>query len=584
MKKKQKNEILFLIFFALFIIGFSQINFDSADFQKENYKMDMIPNTSDDDLINSSRVFIDKSIVYRGIDTLNITYNNTDDDGISDYFEEDDFDFIVNIAFSNSSEQNFTLTRIGATFLWTTLFTPSIFNVTGDTNITILAIDGSQQIQNIPTNPDWTVKIANNLPKIGIFMNSTEIYRNKTIKIDYLPSDIENNVMDLKWKVELFDPTNDIVSNMTLVAEGEKNFSSEILILNSFNIGEWRVEATCWDLETEENNSTVSETFLVKNNEPVIENILFQIEDDDPVEAETVDILNIYRGLDKNLTINVNASNIEGNEMNLTISAEDPITGENLLPSKYVNIPIAINQTSNFTTNVSFPLTSGLGLTELKIIVLEDEIIQDEYIQQIYIHNNVPILNNFTINDGFGNQTTIDEGDWLSFKFGAEDDEDSIEYVMISILYYDDFDVIQNLNYSTSYYGKDTEILIRGADLNLKTDIYTVYAYIFDSDGDSATCAPQTFAIEAIPKVDATSWLLFAIGIIIGLTFTFVVVYSYYRKKFEDLASVDHSTKTDAKVSKKKKLEDSVDFEESDKKTSSKPEKKSKKKKLIRKL
>ena len=270
--------------------------------------------------------------------------------------------------------------------------------------------------------------------------------------------------------------------------------------------------------------------------------------------------------------------------MNLTISAEDPITRENLLSNEYVNIPIAVNHTSNFTTNVSFPLTSGLGLTELKIIVLEDEIIQDEYIQEIYIHNNAPILNNFTINDGFGNQTTIDEGDWLSFKFGAEDDEDSIEYVLISILYYDDFGEIQNLNYSTSYYGKNTEILIRGADLNLKTDTYTVYAYVFDSDGDSATCAPQTFAIEAIPKVDATSWLLFAIGIIIGLTFTFVGVYSYYRRKFEDSASVDHITKTDKKVSKKKKHEDSVDIEESEEKTSSKPEKKSKKKKLIRKL
>lgn len=580
MKKKQKNEILFFIIFASFIIGFSQINFDSAEIQKENYKMDMIPNVSND-IINSSRVFIDREIVHRGIETLNITYNNTANNG-DDFLEEDTYYFMANITFSNSSEQYINLTRIEPTHIWTTLFTPTIFNVTGDTNIAILAmliLDDS--ILNTDATSDQTFEIANNLPKVGIVMNTTEVYRNKTIKIDYLPSDIENNVMDLKWKVELFDPTDYIEANITLVAEGEKNFSSEISILNSYNVGEWRINATCWDLEDADNSSSIIETFLVKNNEPIIENILFQIEEEDPVEAESVDILNIYRGLDKNLTINVNASNIEGNEMNLTISAADPTTGENLLPNMYVNIPIAVNQTSNFTTNVSFPLTSGLGLTELKIVVLEDEIIQDEYIQEIYIHNNAPILNNFTINDEFGNETSIEEGDWLTFKFGAEDDEDSIDYVVISIFYYDDFGDIQNLNYSTSYNGKDTKISIRAVDLNLKTAIYTVYAYVYDRDGASATCAPQTFAIEASQKVDPTSWLLFVIGIIIGLTFTFVGVYSYYRKKFENYASGDKTTK--AKTIKKKH-EESVDFEESDEKTTSKPEKESKKKKLIRKL
>ncbi len=578
MKKKQKNKTLFFILFALFIIGFSQINFDSVDIQKEHNKMDMIPKASDN--INGSHVFIDKTLVYRGIETLNITFNNTKTDGL-DWWDEGLYVFIANITFSDNSEQNITLTQIGITHYWTTLFTPSIFNVTGDnTTVTILVVDGSGVIQNLNPTSDWTFEIANNLPKVGIFMNTTEIYRNNTIKIDYLPSDIEDKGIDLIWEVELFDPTDTF--NATLVAYGEKNFSSEIIILNTYSVGEWRVEATCWDLEDADNSSITSKTFLVENNNPVIENIIFQIEDEDPIEAENVDILDIYRGLDKNLTILVNASDIEYNDMNLTISATDPITGENLLTSIYVSIPYAINQTSNFTTNVSFPLTSGVGLTELKIIVLEDEIIQDEYIQEIFIHNNAPILNNFTINDEFGNQTTINEGDLLSFKFGAEDDEDSIDYVLISILYYDDFDNIQYLNYSTSYYGKDTEISIRGVDLKLDTGIYTVYAYVFDSNGASATCAPQTFAIETAQKVNATTWLFFVIGIIIGLTFTFAGVYSYYRKKFEDFnPSVGETTKI---KTDKKKREISDNFEESDEKSLTKSDKKSKKKKLIRKL
>ena len=579
MKKKQKNEILIFIIFALFMIGFSQINFDSAINQKKNNK-DMIPKASDP--IDSSHVFIDKDIVHRGINTLNITYNNTYTDG-SDWYSEDNNYFVANITYNNSLEQYINLTRIGITHYWTILFTPSIFNVTGDTYITILVKNRTTHwIQNTGATFDRTFKIANNLPKVGIFMNATEIYRNETIKLDYLPSDIENKTMDLQWEVKLFDPTDTL--NATLVTKGEKIFSSEISILNSYDIGEWRVEATCWDTEIEDNSSTINSTFLVKNNEPVIDNILFQFEDEDPIQAETVDTLNIFRGTDKYLTIHVNASDIESNEMKLTISATDPLTGENLLPSKYENIPLAVNQTNNFTSNVSFPLTSNVGLTELKIIVLEDDIIQDEYVQEIFIQNNAPILNNFTINGESGNQTMIKEGEWLSFKFGAEDDEDSIEYVVISILYLDDLGVEQQLNYSTSYHGSDTEILIRGADLKIKAGIYTVYAYVYDSDGDSATCSPQTFGIEPDSRVDATAWLLFVIGVIIGLTFTFAGVYSYYRKKFEDFSnSTPEKDKEKLKISKKKH-KDSDDFEESDKKSLTKSDKKSKKKKLIRKL
>jgi hypothetical protein len=577
MKKKQKNKILFFTLFALFIFGFSQINFDSANIQKENYKEDMLPNASADE-INSAHVFIDKIIVHRGIQNLNITFNNTESDG-SDWFNEGLYDFIANITFSDSSEMNISLTQIGATHYWTTLFTPSIFNVTGDTNVTILVVDSSEIIQNSPPSPDGNFNLANNLPQVGVFMNTTEVYRNETIKIDYLPSDIENNVMDLMWEVKLFDPTD--ILNATLVVKGEKNFSSEILIPNSYIVGEWRVEATCWDLEDDDNSSIVDNTFLVKNNEPVIDNILFQFENEDPFEAETVDTLDIYRGLDKYLTVYVNASDIESNEMKLTILATDPISGENLL-SNYVNISLDVNNTSHFSTNVSFPITSGLGLTELKIIVLEDEIIQKEYIQEIYINNNAPILNNFTINGLYGSQTTIDEGDWLSFMFDAEDDEDSLEYVLISIVYYDDDDVVQYLNYSTSYIGADTEIIIRGVDLKLTTGIYTVYAFVFDSDGASATCTTQTFGIQSASRFDATTWLLFIIGIIIGMTFTFVGAYTYYRKKLASSeASVDQPTKV--KTDKKKKAE-SVVSEESVEKKSSKSNKKSKKKKLIRKL
>lgn len=572
MKKKQKNKILFFTLFALFIIGFSQINFDSAVVQKDNYKDEMRPHASADD-INSTHVFIDKTIVYRGIETLNITYNNTD-------HYTSAYEFIANITFSDNSEMNISLTQIGATDYWTTLFTPSVFNVTGDTNVTILVVEvGDVIIINTDATSDGSFNLANNLPKVGVFMNTTEVYRNETIKIEYLPSDIENNVMDLMWEVKLFDPAD--ILNATLVVKGEKNFSSEILIPNSYDIGEWRVEATCWDLEDVDNSSTVNNTFLVKNNEPVIDNILFQFENEDPFGAETVDTIDIFRGLDKYLTVYVNASDIESNEMKLTILASDPISGENLL-TNYVNISLDVNNTSHFSTNVSFPITSGIGLTELKIIVLEDEVVQEEYIQEIFIHNNAPILNNFTINGEFGNQTTIDEGDWLSFMFGAEDDEDSIEYVLISILYYDDDDVVQYLNYSTSYIGEDTEIIIRGADLKLTTGIYTVYAYIFDSDGASATCTTQTFGIQSSSKIDATTWLLFVIGIIIGMTFTFVGAYTYYRKKLVSLdASVEQPTKV--KTDKKKKVE-SDDSEEPDEKKSSKSDKKSKKKKLIRKL
>jgi len=570
MKKKQKNKILFFTLFALFIIGFSQININSANIQKENYKNEMIPKTSAD-TINSSRVFIDKTIVHRGIETLNITYNNTN------YYSTPEFNFIANITFSDDSQLNLTLEDPDADDYWTVLFTPSINNITGDTKITILA-NSSSGIDNTPALYDREFALKNNLPKVGVFMNTTEVYRNETIKIDYLPSDIENNVMDLIWEVELFDPTD--TYNATLVAYGEKNFSSELIIPNSYDIGEWRVQAQCWDLEDVDNSSTVNSTFLVKNNEPVIDNILFQFEDEDPFEAETVDTLDIFRGLDKFLTVYVNASDIESNEMKLTILATDPISGENLL-SNYVNISLDVNNTSHFTTNVSFPITSGIGLTELKIIVLEDEIIQEEYIQEIFIHNNAPILNNFTINGEFGNQTTIDEGDWLSFMFGAEDDENSIEYVQISILYYDD-DVVQYLNYSTSYIGEDTEIVIRGADLKLTTGIYIVYAYVFDSDGASATCSTQSFGIQSASRFDATTWLLFIIGVVIGMTFTFVGAYTYYRKKLVSSdASVEQPTK--GKTDKKKKVE-SVDTEKSDEKAITKSDKKSKKKKLIRKL
>ena len=465
MKKIQKNEILVFTIFSLFIIGFSQINFEFADNQKENFTNEMIPKSSDS--IDSNLVFIDKTIVNRGIETLNITYNNTDFyiPGVNEEYE-----FIANITFFDNSQLNLSLTDkdgSGPGEIWDVLFTPSIYIATGNTKITILAVSNTAGVQDPDELFDREFTIKNNLPKVGVFMNSTEIYRNETIKIDYLLSDIESRTIDLQWEVNLYNPTDYSNPNMTLVNKGEYIFSSEIPILNSYNSGEWRIEATCWDTEIENNKTTANSTFIVKNNEPVIENILYQIDDGDLLQADTVNILNIYRGLDKNLTIYVNASDVESNEMKLTVSVLDPMTGRNILPISYANISVAVNQTTNFTTIVNIPITANVGLTELKITVLEVEIIQEEYSQDIFIENNAPILNNFTINDEFGIQTTIKEGDWLSFKFGVEDDEDSIDYVKISILYYDDFGVLRYLNYSTSYEGSNTEILIRGIDLKL---------------------------------------------------------------------------------------------------------------------
>jgi hypothetical protein len=567
----------------------TMVNFDVKD--EKDYKKNMFefnPPQQSYDPINDTNVFLYKNglvqsgipTVYRGLETINITY-----DDIEPGYYGSGFTLKANITLQGGLQFNLTMNAIpgSSNRFFTCNFTPSIVNNTGLATIAIMAISNPGEIIiNSPLLTDRTINILNNLPSVGVSLNATEFYRGENIMLNFTPSDVENNLLDLKWRVALYGPDSQIY----------QTFVDQTYILGyihpiptNYLTGQWKINATCWDKD----NGVHSLFYYIqiKNNKPIIDGISFFVNN-----VEKIGDISVLRVKDL-LTVNVSVTDLEDKyNLLMTFEAKDIVSGTNvLLPAtSYQGFGPIDAAEGLFSKNITFPRRVTCGRITLKIKVYESGYIDeyyDEYSQLITVANNPPVILNFSVNGLPTNQSLgFTTNDQLNFTFSLYDAEASIRYVKI-IFYHEEGQLY--INYTTTYVNNNTVIVIRAVDI--PTGDYIVYIVVTDDAGATVQSLPLIMTITIDESVDPVVWLLFGIGLILGVAITAGVM--YWRKRFAssvetstdfaDNKEIDKSEKTPKKgaSSDKKKIadDDEPTKVETEKKSSAPP-----KKKLIRKL
>ena len=573
-KINSKTVMGFALLLLMAINSFA-LNFSgSSDFNAqitENQALSKAPLASaDHDIgINGERLldFDNTTVLRRGVDQLNITFNNTDSGFTATKVE-------ANITLNGGVQFNVSLTDLSSG-IWTVNFTAGTANATGEASIMILVTDVAGIIQNSADNyRDGYFIITNNLPAVGVAMNATKIYSGQNLSLSFTPSDIENNVDNLIWHISVhkYDGT-----EVAVLVNNESIFSHELAIPlplddldEDYAPGQMYINGTCWDLD--DGTQSIKYYFDILNNEPIISNVEFEIDGEEVSDA----VVSVKRKTEV-LSIKVTASDLDGNtSLQMKIGATDPKTGLNFLfpPSEFTNIVINDQFTGLFIKNITFPSYTSLGVVFLNISVYEPASgLTDTWIKTVIVTNNLPEVLDFKINGKSGGHLSYFKEDSLNFTFSISDDDTSIKFVSVA-LYYEDGDIM--VNYTVPYTGNGTEIIIRAVDL--PTGDYYAYLVVIDDSGVLVTGDPIAFDITIDESQDPITWLLFAVGIVLGLTVGLgLMALRIKKKKTGESSTMDKVTESD-------KVEEDKATESSKPKSKKQSKKSKKKKKLIRKL
>ncbi|MHA1672982.1 MAG: hypothetical protein ACTSYI_05090 [Promethearchaeota archaeon] len=534
MKKHQKILIglLFVAFLGSTLPSFMIPDQSNADFEG-------IP-ISAADVITSANVTIDRSILKRTINTVNITFNN------SAKLSSPSFD--ANLTFSDDSSLVIPLANSSSfPYVWSALYTPSVTNITGEVDILIE-----------PSNPihennfaDGSFTIRNNLPTVSVQLDKSEYLRGDTISMDFYPSDVEQSVADLKWGISLYR-SGSAVPEETFV-NNESIFEYDYEISNITETGSYYINATCWDFDE---RNVITYPFEILNNEPTFANVQFEFEEG-IVGGLTIDVddwYEVYRG--KNFTLRVNATDIDTDlsDLRLTIESKDPITRQAIFFSEYNLMEPSTDENAwLFEVILTFPLSTNLGIVELTITLSEIDpeidpaVNPEDYIlksitevQGIVMMNNLPTISDFFINDQSGIQISVTTADTLNFTFAIEDDED--QYLWDKA--HDDDE--KPLGYLTITFEKSGEIIKYTIPYNYDSDIVFIlktsalgagdWAVSFsfqDKDGGVTVYsdAPSLFTVTGPDKIAPMNWLMFGVGIILGGVLVFGSTYGIIKSR-----------------------------------------------------
>lgn len=469
------------------------------------------------------------------------------------------------------------------------LYTPSITNVTGSTDLEILALDTTDNFNIV--NDDGTIDgvfyIKNNMPSITLNLNATEIYRTQFLDIDAVPSDIEDSASVLEWEITLDNENLD--SEIVLVEREDSLFNTEYQFEDNCSIGIWTLKATCWDKDNNTENEGVSEyfDFEVKNNEPDVYSFDILNQDEESIR----DDFTIKRGETFILCANVSDVDSSLDKMRLRLEAEFPGQDQSNMFSNYTDIE-PNNDVADwlFYENITVPTNINLGQVILSVIAYVNDSTSVEHtrIVNMVVRNNAPVLNNFYIN-GMGNDTqiSIDYGEIVTFTVNGTDVENDIEYIRVEIQYTDELDEEQTIVYSTPYTGKNTELNIRTSDLTPGRFIATVY--VIDSDGAQDQSYLQEFSINEEKQTISMFWLMFVVGIILGSALSIGFMYAGLKRKIErdTLIKMEKDTNNLPSSSKKDLQEEKPDISnetEADKESTGKAKSQKSKKRTSRRL
>ncbi|MHA1519739.1 MAG: hypothetical protein ACTSRK_06105 [Promethearchaeota archaeon] len=541
--KKHQKILVGLIFVAL--VGSVLPSFLLSDLTEVDPNLSNLNQNplSADSFINSTHVTVDQPFIYRVINSVNITFDNSEIE-LGEVTET----FSANLSFSDNSSMLLPLFN-SSLFpdVWSALFTPSVTNITGDVEVFIIPSDL------VITNNiyDATFEIRNNLPSFSVQLDKSDYLRGDTIHMDFYPSDVEQSVADLKWIISLYRSGSDIP--VEIFVTNESIFEYDYAISNDTETGTYYINATCWDFD---HYSEVIYYFEILNNEPAFTTVQFEFEDG-IVGGLTTDIndwYEIYRG--NNFTLRVNATDFDTDlsDLRLTVESRDPLTGLAIFFNEFALLePSTDENTWLFEVDLIFPLSMNLGLVEMVIIITEidpeidPETNPTDYVlntinetQGILIMNNLPTFSNFFINGESGAQISVTTADILNITFVIEDEEDQylwgeanddgekpIGYLTLT------FEKLGEILEYTIPYNYDSDIVFSLKTSALGAGDWSVSFSFQDKDGGLIiySDAPALFTVTDPANISPMNWLMLGVGIMLGGVVVFGSTYSMIKSR-----------------------------------------------------
>jgi len=518
--RNRKQFSITIIFFIVFntFIGVTLISDIDVD---ANEKNSVTLKTANGSPLPYYAINRSDEIIYRLFESVNFTI---------DTFDFSDTDHVImQIDFSNGTTINYSMQFV-LIHTYSYEFTPGYDAPLGFQNVSFLIYDVNNTLLNAHTTySNFTI---------------TTNYMASNIRSEYyVGEDLNPNFLVTKcsgWNLTIVDSTIESEQlNMTNFKYNSIQFNYPI---TNDTFYDYLGQIFYIKLNMTETDFGIKRAayfpFKVSNTNPAIDSLSISFSPEEPYRSEEC-------------VITVNATDTEDLPENLeiSISIEDP--QGNSLPT------ITLDHDTNITFSGNFSIPAGrpVGKYRLEFNVEDSSGGTGSYSEFITVKNNLPKIHSYKINGRSGEEgLRISYGKNLIFTFNVSDVEE-VAYIKVALLDKN----YEWYNITREYIGIDTEITIRTVDL--VTGVWYVYIYVIDSDG-AITSLTDDYGkgIQSITIVpDALSeylpWIIFFVGLILGMLISIGLAYRHFKSKAIDLKGVTPKKKEvpPKKLSLKKK-------------------------------
>ncbi|MFX1344895.1 MAG: hypothetical protein ACFFAI_07285 [Promethearchaeota archaeon] len=460
-------------------------------------------------------------VIYRLFEHVNFTVNTYD-------FSDADH-VIMQIDFSNGITVNYSMQFVLIN-TYSYEFTPGYDAPLGFQNVSFLIYDANNTMLN--THTTYTN-----------FTITTNFMASNIRSEYYIGEDLNPNFLITKcsgWNLTIVNST--IESKQHNITNFEYNSIQFIYPITNDTFYEYLGKTFYIKLNMTDTDFGIKRAayfpFTVSNTNPVIDEISIEFSPEELYRTEECDIT-------------LNATDTEDLPENLvvTMSIEDP--QGNILPT------ITIDHDTNITFSSSFSIPAGspVGKYKLEFNVADPSGGIDSYSEFLTVKNNLPEIQSYKINGRSGEEgIRISYGKDLVFTFNVSDVEE-VAYIKVALIDKN----YEWYNITREYIGTDTEITIRTVDL--VTGVWYVQIYVIDSDGaitgltDDYDKGIQSITIVPDALSEYLPWIIFFVGLILGMLISIGLAYRHFKSKAIDLKSVTPKKKdvSSRKLSIKKK-------------------------------
>ncbi len=552
--------IVFNTFFGVILISFNESPIsDIDDWDKE--KISYNPKLTNGKALSYNAINRSAETIYRLFESVNFTI---------DTFGYDDVDHaLMQIDFSNGSTINYNMENF-TIYKYSYDYKPEYNAPLGFQNVSFLIYNITDTLLNTHTTyTNFTIQT-----NYMAFTNSSEYYVGDDLYAEFIVNDFGS--YQFGWNVTIVNST--IESEQDNITNFEYNsvqFRYRITNETFYNfLGQtFYIKLNMTDTDFDIKGAAYY-PFKVLNTNPIINSSSITFSPEEP-----------YRNEDCEITLNVTDTEDLPENLDVSISIEDP-------QGNFLS-PISLDHDTNitFSGEIYIPAGRPVGIYRIDITAEDKFGGTDSYLVFLTVKNNLPEIHSYEINGRSGDQgLSILYGKNLIFSFNVSDVE-RVAYIKVALINEND----EWYNITRDYNGIDTEINIRTIDLI--TGVWYVYIYVIDSDGaitsltDDYDKAPRAITIIPDALSDYLPWIIFFLGLIIGMLISIGLAYRHFKSKAIGLKVVTPTKKEISskkpsikKKEKEKQTEELIEEKETEEKTSEKEEESVPKRKIKRKL